>query len=92
LLGAAVDLDSAAFDSVGEVGVGGGLGGVGGLDEEGEEDQGGEHGLFRLALRRLCLREWFCGSIEESGRALPDAHLSDDETVAKMGHPVRWLD
>jgi len=22
-----------------------------------------------------------------SGRASPDAHLSDDETVAKMGHP-----
>jgi hypothetical protein len=22
------------------------------------------------------------------GRASPDAHLSDDETVAKMGHPI----
>ena len=26
--------------------------------------------------------------MEESGRASHDAHLSDDETVAKMGHPV----
>ena len=25
-----------------------------------------------------------------SGRALPDGHLSDDETVAKMGHPILW--
>jgi len=25
--------------------------------------------------------------MKESGRALPDAHLSDDEAVAKMGHP-----
>ncbi len=32
------------------------------------------------APRLLCL--W-----KEDGRALPDAHLSDDETVAKMGHP-----
>jgi hypothetical protein len=23
-----------------------------------------------------------------SGRALRDAHLSDDKTVAKMGHPI----
>jgi hypothetical protein len=23
-----------------------------------------------------------------SGRASPDARLSDDETVAKMGHPI----
>jgi hypothetical protein len=23
----------------------------------------------------------------DSGRALPDAHLSDDKAVAKMGHP-----
>jgi primosomal protein N' (replication factor Y) len=28
------------------------------------------------------------GSVEESGRASFDAHLSDDETVAKIGHPV----
>jgi len=25
---------------------------------------------------------------EESGRAAHDAHLSDDEAVAKMGHPA----
>jgi len=25
--------------------------------------------------------------MKESGRALPDAHLSDDKAVAKMGHP-----
>jgi hypothetical protein len=28
--------------------------------------------------------------MEESGRALRDAHLSDDKTVAKMGHPDLW--
>jgi hypothetical protein len=33
-------------------------------------------------FRRLTL------GVEECGRALPDAHLSDDGTVAKMGHPV----
>ena len=27
------------------------------------------------------------GGVEESGRAAHDAHLSDDEAVAKMGHP-----
>jgi hypothetical protein len=26
--------------------------------------------------------------LKENGRALRDAHLSDDEAVAKMGHPV----
>ena len=28
------------------------------------------------------------GKIGGSGRAMRDAHLSDDEAVAKMGHPV----
>jgi hypothetical protein len=28
--------------------------------------------------------------VEENGRALHDAHLSDDEAAAKMGHPIRW--
>jgi hypothetical protein len=30
------------------------------------------------------------GWVEEGGRAPHDAHLSDDEAVAKMGHPVLW--
>jgi hypothetical protein len=30
------------------------------------------------------------GLIEENGRASHDAHLSDDEAVAKMGHPRLW--
>ena len=34
------------------------------------------------------LPEDICGEVDESGRALHDAHLSDDETVAKMGHPA----
>ena len=29
-----------------------------------------------------------CG--KENGRASRDAHLSDHETVAKMGHPDLW--
>jgi hypothetical protein len=28
---------------------------------------------------------------EKSGRASHDAHLNDDKTVAKMGHPSLWL-
>jgi hypothetical protein len=34
----------------------------------------------------------FVGGVEESGsRFARISHLSDDETVAKMGHPVLWL-
>jgi hypothetical protein len=34
----------------------------------------------------------FLGEWEESGsRFRANAHLSDDETVAKMGHPLWWL-
>jgi hypothetical protein len=29
-----------------------------------------------------------CRPMGECGRALRDAHLNDDETVVKMGHPV----
>jgi hypothetical protein len=33
---------------------------------------------------------WATGCGEESGRAAHDAHLNDDETVVKMGHPDLW--
>jgi hypothetical protein len=33
---------------------------------------------------------WATGDGEESGRASHDAHLNDDETVVKMGHPDLW--
>jgi len=33
-------------------------------------------------------RGW--GLVEESGRALPDAHPNDDKTVVRMGHPKFW--
>ena len=50
------------------------------------EGWGGWHGggLFNGCFR---------GEFMECGRALPRAitHLSDDKTVAKMGHPVWWL-
>ena len=34
-------------------------------------------------------RVW--GESRKCGRASHDAHLSDDEAVAKMGYPVWWL-
>ncbi len=41
------------------------------------------------AVRKFEARRWreLCAAGIESGRALHDAHLSDDEAVAKMGHP-----
>ena len=35
---------------------------------------------------------WFCGELRVGhGRWWRFTHLSDDEAVAKMGHPALWL-
>src|ERR1700743_2294725 len=47
-------------------------------------------GLVRWPTHAMRLHEWGTGvwSIRrKDGHALHDAHLGDDETVAKMGHP-----
>jgi hypothetical protein len=49
---------------------------------------------WRVYIPHLRIEVWghphFCGGAKENGRASHDAHLSDDETVAKMGHPALW--
>ncbi len=37
--------------------------------------------------RRMLFDSW---RVEEDGRASLDAHLSDDQAVAKMGHRIMW--
>jgi DNA mismatch repair protein MutS len=58
--------------------------------EAGDEVSGGLNGI-NPTLRDGTAKDGAPGRLglsEESGRALHDAHLSDDEAVAKMGHPI----
>jgi hypothetical protein len=50
--------------------------------------------MFARPVREFLAGLAVCALIEECGRLLSanDPHLSDDKTVAKMGHPVLWLD
>jgi hypothetical protein len=45
------------------------------------------HGNAVGGLRRLVLAKAEAVPLSKTDRALRDAHLSDDETIAKMGHP-----
>jgi len=45
-------------------------------------------GSTDMGARLVSPRASSCGSFGECGRALHDAHLSDGQVVAKMGHPA----
>ncbi len=106
--GAAVELGGDAAGEGGELAVGGGVAAVAAVGDDGdlrwvqeevcdETGEVGAHAPMIAAAAGLASKSagrvwWFGVALEEGGLAALDAHLSDDEAVAKMGHPVRMYE